>query len=204
MRTRATLTTLAIVYFALSLSCGEDTVTDPGPEYSRGTPEELIDALAYSMEHKDIDVYAECLHDEYLFVFISEDADSLYLPPDQPWWGKTQDIGAMSDLFNDPDVVQISCTFHPDVGPWPTDDGVGYRLDPSMKFTIDGGAQEDTTLWVYDTWLIIEAVPDPYANEDWVFKEIVETPKAGGLSAPGSGEMAARHTTFGSVKARYK
>jgi hypothetical protein len=206
MRTRAILTTLAVLSFALFLSCGEDSVTETGPEYSRATPEDLIDALAYSMEHKDIGVYDECLHDEYIFVFMSEDTASLGLPPDEPWWGRTQDISAMSRLFADSNVVSIECGLVVEYGPWPTDDGLGYRLDPNMKFTIDGGAQEDTTLWVFASWLYIEVVPDPYAAENWVFKEIEEMPKAGSStrSAPGSGEMATEAATFGSVKARYK
>ena len=53
MKTRANLTVFAVLSFALTLSCGDDTVTDTGPAYSRDTPEDLVDALAYSMAHKD-------------------------------------------------------------------------------------------------------------------------------------------------------
>ena len=209
MNARLIPATLAFLSLALLLSCGEDSVTDTdtGPKYSRETPEGLVQALAYSMEHKDIDLYDECLHDEFLFTFTPEDAEMVGIPADQPWWGKTPDVSAMNEMFKDPIVVEIECDLPVNGGPWTIPEGVQYRLEPTMKFTLDQGpAAEDSTLFVFSSWFYVKISRDPYDGDKWVFRAIQETLKdpKGARSGAGSDVAAVEATTFGSVKARYK
>lgn len=173
----------------------------------RKSPECLLRSFELSLERMRIDSYNECLHDEYLFSFAPQDAGLVGLPPDEPWWGRTQDLDVMLSMFNDPTVVKTECTLKISAGPWPTDDGIMYRLEPDMKFTISHRtAPEDTTLWVNYSWLYVEIAVDPYDEEKWVFKVIEETLKEGiaGRPAPGSLVSATPHSSFGRVKARYK
>lgn len=205
MLARAGLTAAAILSIAFFSSCGEDGVTNTSPRYSRSTPENLVDALAYSIKHMDIDVYDECLHDEYLFIFDSFAARFVGLPEDEPWWGKADDVNAMSNVFNNPAVVRIECAIEVDTGPWPTDDGFGYRLYPDMMFTtVRSGDWEGYTLPIQDSWFYVEIVADPDARGEYVFREIEEAwrdPWQAG-SAPGPGAMS-YSSTFGMVKAMF-
>ena len=97
MTSRTILLSAAILLPALLLSCGSDTSTNPGNEadYSRGTPEEVVEAFALAIETRNIAIYEECLSQDYRFEFIPEDADSVGLPPDRPWWQAAQDLAAM-------------------------------------------------------------------------------------------------------------
>ena len=106
-------TTIAVAFGIASLvlltGCGDDGVTNTGPPYSRGTPEDLIEALAYAIEEKDAAIYDECLHDDYLFTFTASDADEMGLPPGAPWWDKTDDVQATDKMFNESNVKEIEC-----------------------------------------------------------------------------------------------
>jgi len=205
MRARAIATTLAVLQLALISSCSEESVTNTSPEYSRDTPAALAKALAYSIEYRDISVYDECLHDEYLFTFVSFDAEFVGLPEDEPWWGKTEDVNAMSVVFNNPVVVGIECAIEVNSGPWPTEHGFIYRLEPDMLFTATRSLDyEGMVLSVQDYWFDVEIVADPYETGKWVFKGIDEASKGpwSARSDPGPGPMA-YSSTFGIVKALF-
>ena len=64
---------------------------------------------------------------------------------------------------------------------------------------------EGMLLWVEQSWLDVEVVPDPYQPERWVFDRMKETVKwkthAG--KAPGPGKLV-QPTTFGGIKSMYK
>ena len=205
MKTRPVLIPLAILSIAL-LSCGGESVTGTGEVSDRNTPEDLLEALINSLEHEDINLYRECLHDAYLFTFTPGDAEGIGLPPAEPWWGKTEDEHAVSSIFNDPMVVEFECDIKIDTGPWQVDDAVGYRLDPDIRCKISReSAPEDTTLWVYNVWLYVEIVADPYEADTWVFRGIREVVKDGLMmeTAPSPNPTATPTVTLGSIKARY-
>ncbi|MGD9401986.1 MAG: hypothetical protein PVF95_06935 [bacterium] len=207
MRTLAVFIAVAVLSLALLTSCSDDEAAqNTEPEYSRATPEELIAALAYALEEEQILIYDECLHDEYQFEFLPQDADDAGLPPEAPWWGKTQDVSAVSGVFSDPMVKNIESEICVDAGPWTLPEGVGYRLDPSMEFTISReSVPEDTTLYVGNSYLYVEIARDPYDDDLWVFKTIEERLKEG-LSASSvldSHSSSTPYTTLGSMKARY-
>lgn len=205
MSARRPAALIAAMCVAAFLSCGEDSVTNADPKYSRSTPEDLVDALACSIKHRDIDVYDECLHDEYLFIFESFAAEFLELPEDEPWWAKPDDVSAISDVFNNPAVIGIECAIEVDTGPWPTDEGLGYRLIPDMVFTATRyGDWEGQTLPIQDSWFLVEIVVDPYADDKWVFKAIEEVYRDLWLAGSDPGrEVMTYSTTFGLIKAIY-
>ena len=198
---------IVILSLALLLSCSDDkTVNTPEPEYSRGTPEDLLAAFSYSLEQRDIDIYAECLDEGYVFQFTDWDAYVVGLPEAEPWWGRTEDIACMANIFDCEDIIVIQCDLPIKSGPWATDDGLGYRLDPSIKFTYEEpGAVEPMTYWVYRSWLDVEVIPDPYDSEKWVFRGIVEVMKEGSTGGPAHPlEAATEASTFGGVKAMFR
>jgi hypothetical protein len=203
MKMRATPAALVILSLAVLTGCGEDHVTQPGPEYSRATPEGLIEALAYALEEKDADIYAECLHEDYLYTFTDQDAEDMGLPPSAPWWDKTEDVQAMDRMFNEPTVREIECLMPIEDGPSEAADTVTCRLDLSLKVPIiEEGATDGIIMWANHSWLDVEMVADPDDGGKWVFSGIREVWKLD--LAPGTardlGERA-EYTSFGSIKA---
>ncbi|MGD9401981.1 MAG: hypothetical protein PVF95_06910 [bacterium] len=208
MKTRPILAALAVMSLAILVSCGDDNGANVngGPEYSRATPEDLIRALAAALEEEEIDVYAECLHDEYLFEFLPGDAGSAGLPPDGPWWGKTEDVASTSNMFAAAFVTRIECELPVDTGPWATDEGLGFRLDAIIKVTSEGGGYTEPRVYmVQDSYLYAEVVTDPYDGGKWVFKALLEAKKEGLTAGPGPdpGRLT-EPTTFGSIKALFR
>jgi hypothetical protein len=206
MNARTRFAVLAILLLALLVSCGDDSVTDSGPPYSRATPEDLIEALAYSIKEKDTDIYTECLHDEFLFTFLSRDAEDMGLPPAEPWWGKTEDVKCMNNMFTESTVKDIECVMLVYSGPLVDDGIMAYRLELSLKVPIfEEGEPEGIIMWANHSWLDVEIVVDPYASDKWVFKAMEEVWKdfvAIG-SAPG-GRNPAEYSSFGSIKAMFR
>ncbi len=167
-------------------SVSSDGGTAPEPDLDRTTPENLMNFFADAYERRDIDKYAESLHDEYQFTFLPADADSVGLPPDEPWWGKTEDVAGTAHMFDAQTVTKIEMHLEVAGGPWPTEDGLGYRLDPLIKVTEEKpNAEEPLTHIVEGSWLYVEIVVDPYDENLWVFKEIEEVKKEGMLTAGG-------------------
>lgn len=167
--------------------CSVSSDDGPGvePEYDRTTPENLINFFADAYERQDLDKYDESLHDGFLFTFLPDDADSAGLPPDQPWWGKTEDVASARKLFDNAEVTNISMDLAV-VTKWPTEDGFGFRLDPDVKVTVEkAGATEPLVLWVNNSWFDVEIVEDPYDTELWVFAFIDESLKEGLLADAG-------------------
>ena len=152
---------------------------DPAdPVYDRKTPENLIEFFADSYVEKDIERYDESLDDGFLFTFTSEDAELIGLPVDEPWWGKTPDVAAARNMFESPDVSKVEMDLPLAGGPWPSEESVWYRLEPTIKVTVeDAGGGEPTTYFVFSSWFDVEIIEDPYDSTLWVFKGIEESLK---------------------------
>jgi hypothetical protein len=169
---------ICIAGYAASCSVSSDGGDPVDPVLDRKTPENLIKFFADSYIERDIDRYDESLHDEFLFTFTTEDAELIGLPADEPWWGKTPDVAAANNMFESPDVTKVEMDLPVSSGPWPTEDGLGYRLEPAIKVTVEeAGATEPTTYWVFSSWFDVEIVEDPYDTTLWVFKGIQESLK---------------------------
>ena len=172
----------------------------------RSTPEFLFESFEASMEYRDIADYMACLADAYFFEFTAYDAEMIGLPPDNPWWGKTEDGMSATAMFGSEELVRIECTLGIQDGPWPTENGWAYRLAPDMRFTFEEvGMSEPVIFLVKASWLDVEVVLDPYDPEKWVFAKMEEVFRNDLLSCPdhlleGGGDTA----TFGSMKGMFK
>ena len=183
------ITAISLI-LSVAAGCSVDSGTNPPPpELDRKTPQNLIKYFADAYKNKDINKYLESLADAYLFEFDPNDYDLAGVTEDEPWWGKTEDETSTGKMFDDPGVSGVEMDLPIDTGPWATEDGLGFRLNPSIKVTVEnpeGG--EPTTYWVFSSWLYVEVIIDPYDSSLWVFKEINEQVKEGVLASADKGE----------------
>lgn len=163
--------------------------TDSGPPvtgYDRTTPDNLMKFFAHAYREKELDDYEEALDEDFLFQFTSEIADELGLPPDEPWWGKTEDVSSTNGLFESPTVTDITFTYE-DVGAWEavndvrpdtTFSGLFRRLDPVIEVTTLVEEEDPIKkLRVDGSWLDVTVVPDRYAEGLWTILKIQEIEK---------------------------
>jgi hypothetical protein len=158
----------------------------PGP-ISRDTPDHLLNWLAVSYQEKDIDKYEEALHDAFIFIFTDDIAESLGLPAEKPWWGKTKDVGSTQKMFASTEVTDVNMRYE-SVGRWVADEEerpdttysvVFSRVQPEIKVTIEKPGEEAIVYWVNNSYLDINVVKDPkYPNQNlFVVLSIQEIPK---------------------------
>jgi len=180
-----------MVLVGLGCSPTADTNGNGGPPISRDTPDHLLNFLAVAYADKDLDSYEEALHDEFLFVFTKDIADSLGLDPEEPWWGKTKDVGSTEKMFNASEVTQITMDYVPYGDRWnavkevrytETDSVVYYgtarRVIPEISVTIDEG-EEPKIYRVTESYLDVIVVRDPTFPDQvrYVFLKIEEVPQ---------------------------
>ena len=209
MRLRTTMTWLTLLCVAMLVSCGRDDTMGPGDGtalFPRTTPEELIRCFAHAMEERDMDSFAECHDEAYLFEFTLQDAELIGLPVGEPWWGRTEDLAAMDNLFESGQVSGIECDLHVSSGPWPDGDLVRYRLEPNIKITVeDGSWSERMTYWVFSSWFDVEIGSDPEESEKWVLLRIKESLKdPSGSGAESLTAAGTEPSTFGGIKSMFK
>jgi hypothetical protein len=174
-----------LLLFSCSGSKSNDPGDDPGP--IRDTPDALFQAYASCYEEKDLEGCDECLHEDFLFVFTPEVADSLSLPPEEPWWGKTEDLKSTEEMFGDPQVLEISFSYEfsetwytcTEVRDDTTYSGLCCRLDPVLAVvTVVTSADDPLLIYRVDSsWLDITVVPDPYTEGLWCILRLEETKK---------------------------
>lgn len=190
------------------LSCASEEAAGPvddTPRFSREAPEDLIKLLAHTMEERDSEAYSECLGDDYLFEFTPEDADLIGLPADQPWWGKTQDVATMDNMFGHTSVISVECSLPINAGPWQDGDEIGYRLEPSIKVAVGGAHGSGLVFyWVFSSWFDVKIAADPYDDGKWVFTHIQENLKDTHTRAVPLSPAATEACTFGGIKSMFK
>lgn len=217
---------------ALLLSCSDTRHTDPGLDYAvirqpagdpserkcadRGTPDALIDYVEHAYRSEYAPLYGDALHRLFLFVFTMDVADSLGLPPDQPWWGKTNELASASNMFNSLDVTDVEFALTR-VGGWtPCIDirggsqpdtlyGLFARFDPHIRVTIEAPGEEPLMLLVDNSLLDVIVVPDPEFRGLWTvarMEEIYKTPAA--FPASGSRKTMVASITWGHIKSFYR
>ncbi len=162
-----------------------------GQEINRKTMDNLVDFLAFAYERREIDKYEEALDDRYLFEFTPDVAiDSLGLPPDAPWWGKAQDVHSTENMFESPEVTNITMDLSNKRIDWaPTveirqtpsgPDSINAfvaQFEPIIMVTIEKPGREPKTLEVRDSWLDIWVTQDPDYEGLWVILRIKEIEK---------------------------
>jgi hypothetical protein len=155
----------------------------PPPEYNRKNRDNLLNFLADSYEKKDLDKYTEALHERFQFHFTPDVAETLGLPPDEAWWGKTEDIASTGNMFETETVTRIQMNLgepawywtqvirqNEDPDPPDTLEGFETRVEPDIRVTIEEPGKEELILKVDKSWLFIAVVPDP--NEDGLWQII--------------------------------
>jgi hypothetical protein len=169
----------AFLSVLLAAGCGDDDsgVQPVADELMRDTPTHLLDYYAYAVEHEDIEMYEGALHDAFLHVFPLTVLDSLGLPPEEPWWGKTAEVAAMRDLFSDSTVTKIEFEFA-EVDPWVavTDsvggeeyNGVFSRTSPVTALTVEEAGEEPKVLILNKSYFDITVIRDPSSPQTELF-----------------------------------
>ncbi len=162
-----------------------------GSEINRELMDNLVDFLAFAYERREIEKYEEALDDRYLFEFTEDVADSLNLPPDEPWWGKEEDVRSTENMFEDPEVTNIVMDLSNKISEWaPIEEirpreGGGVdtinafvaRFEPLIIVTVEKPGAEPTNWEVRDSWVDIWATPDPNYEGLWTILRIKEIRK---------------------------
>ena len=188
-------------------ACSSDKITNPEKCARRTSPDSLLRALATTYNEQNSECYADLLHDDFIFVFVPEVAESLGLPPNEQWWGRTTDIEATGALFEDSTVTEIWFSYEL-VGDWfvwedvrtdTTFTGICRRLDPLIEVKLQA-AGIDTVYRVDNSWLDITLVPDTHSEDLWVALRIQEHLKQPKTSASPTA-LATRPSSLSLIKA---
>jgi hypothetical protein len=168
---------------------------------NRESPQGLIDTFATSLEDKSLGKYDDCLWGSYRFVFMEEDWDAAGVTPDEPYWGKTEDMSRTGKMFASSHVLGISfemTNVSDFVGP---DTLLAVLCRPTIDVTITGpGGEEPVTKQVRKSYLYFVLRPDPYDEDLWVIREIQEQL----ILAEARHALATESSTFGEIKAIFK
>lgn len=155
--------------------------------YDRSTPDRLLQFYIQAQERKDIDMYRETLHDDYMFFMDSRSAARMGIPEESAWLSRAQDIAAQDRLFSDPSIESIQIQMRPmtEWHPYRTmiaADSTGSEtagrleiaVDPTMLIgTLEPGG--NTRVYTFDrNTLCITVVPDPRTPGSWVILRIEE------------------------------
>jgi hypothetical protein len=164
----------------------------PPPEYDR-TRDGILNFFANAYETKDLDKYGIALHDKFQFQFTPDVAESIGLPADEPWWGRTEDIASTENMFGAPTVTHIQMDLpvpawflcqvirrNPLPDPPDTLQGFCTRVTPDIRVIIEEPGKEELILKVDTSWLDIAITPDPNDDELWQIIAIVESEQPSG------------------------
>lgn len=211
--------TLVLILFGSSLAPAQVAIEPRLSKlYERYSPDAVLKYMEFGYSNEKIGMYQKVLHEQFLFVFTPEVADSLGLPPDQPWWGKTNDVACTRHMFYDGAVVLVMMELTK-AGDWIAChdpytglDGLCCRLEPDIRVLIDSGPGEMLTLWVNNSWLDIMVVADPDHQGLWKILRIEEIEKVPsdvvGVNPnrlpSGDGGVATETMTWGLIKALYR
>jgi hypothetical protein len=204
---RSAVVGVSIITLLMGLtSCSDDSKTKSRDPVA-GTPDEALDLLALSYEAKDLDTYTSMLHEDFRFGFVEDIADSLGLPAEEPWWGRTEDIASTGNMFGNSAVTDVSMFFisRDDWVPWPeerpdsTYTGLACRCTPDILVAIEETGREPLRLVVNESYLDIVVVRLPGRQERWVITTVTEIPKNPGRAAPACRATAA--TSWSEIKA---
>jgi len=207
---RVSVWVLALGAVAFLCSCGDDPCEPADDsEYSRGTRRDLLNHLAESFSNKRLDWYQECLDESFIFVPTERDADTLDLPEATPWLERSEDIAAVSRIFDCECAGGVSFTFTQVSDPVDgAEEGTFViRTVPSILMEIDCGEGDPITLVVEDSFLDFLVAEDPADEDLWIIRSMTEIDKAPGLAGSQSDvqaafnvSMATNPSTLGYIK----
>lgn len=216
-----------ICVVVLSLSCCADRHADMDSESvlassglmppeerkcaERGNADEAVAYMMTAYEREHVAAYASALDDEFRFHFLPEVAESIGLPPGEPWWGKVNDVSSSENMFGAPSVTDINASlvrlteWMACTDPVTGRDGMCARFEPDIVITIEESGGEPILLWVNQTWVDVIAVPDQHEPGLWCVLALIEIEKSPGILADARGRtLATEGTSWGNVKAMFK
>jgi len=183
------LLALALVSTAI-FGCSPSSDTGPPPvvDVEPTDPDNLMLFLARAYREEDPDDYDQALDENFLFQFTGDIADELGLPPEEPWWGKTEDLVSTRGMFDEPSVTAITFTYEAVGAKWDphievrndtTFSGVFRRYDPVIRvITVTDDPEDPELIYRVDrSWLDIIAVPDRFIEGNWTILKIEEVEK---------------------------
>jgi hypothetical protein len=193
---------LAVCLLLLS-SCSNDECGPVCTTALRDTPTHLIGSLAKTIETKDIEAYFTCLDDSYRFVFVEEDYDAAGVTPQQPYWTKCPDLEAMTHMFRDSRVMNVTCTLTVNGGFTGPDTLLACTCNVDFIVTIE--YEEPVTYWAHRSLLHFTLAPDRGDAKLWVVRQILEEVPGDFVAyrMPKS-RVAVQTTTVGVIKAMFK
>lgn len=168
-------------------------------------PDMATHMLAHAYENLNLGLYDELLHSDFRYEFTPEDADSLGLPPDEPWWYKVPDVQSTQRLFEDPELISIRMDLER-VTSWSlhTDSLTGLQgrlaqFEPDIRITVDFGP-EPIIFLINGSVLDIFVVPvQDGGPADWRVLSIKES-----IVFSSGGNVLTEPLTWGSVKIMYR
>ena len=190
MRRWGWVCTMVVMGIVIYLGCSPTSDTNgggPPATWDRTNQDNLMNFFAQAYEDKDILDYDDALDVSFLFQFTPEVAESLKLPEDKPWWGKTEDVISTGNMFEEPTVTDIVMDYEyvvdwytcwdsltTEFGKDTLFSGLCARLKPDIKVTIETPGTEPRILWVNNSWLDVMVVPDRFEDELWTILRIQE------------------------------
>ncbi|MGD9401976.1 MAG: hypothetical protein PVF95_06885, partial [bacterium] len=127
-----------------------------------------------------------------------EDAESVGLPPDEPWWGAAEDLAAMESFFSDTTVIKVEAEIWVDSPAVSRDKNSSMRCWPYIKVSMQrAGWSEPAMMTVEDTWLYFEFVRDEADTNLWRILKMREELRE---SVKAKASMATEPVTFGRIK----
>lgn len=220
-RDRAVLALILLIAAGLALTCSDNKCNCEPEEEETGcepvTRDDLLDCFCEAYEVEDVDAYAVLLHDQFIFSFTPEVAESIGLPADEPWWGKIEDVVSTGNMFESEIVTRVQISLDEPTWFWcqvvrqnpepdPPDMLEGYctRVRPDIRVTIEEPGKEMLILRVDRSWLDIEVVPDPDEVGLWQVITIEESRYVPGVQGISNLDAQGGMQTWGMIKAMFE
>jgi hypothetical protein len=176
----------------------------------RSTRDGLLECYATAYSHQSLGMCDICLGEGFQFEFTSEVAESLGLPPGEPWWSKTSDQASAENMFRDRAVTDVRMSLARvttwDICSEPRFNGGAYcaRIDPDIRVTVQSPGGDTFTMLINNSWLDFIVEQDPDYPELWVISRITEVHQNGAQVTPVSeGAAAVESATWGMIKAMW-
>jgi hypothetical protein len=225
--TRRLLPYAMICLMVLAFSCsGDRTVDTDGdaalvsselstPEEKRyaerGTLDEAVTCMMLGYDREHLAAYGSVLDDEFRFQFLPEVAESLGLPPGEPWWGKVEDLSSTQNMFEASTVTNVNASlvrmtsWSACTDPVTGREGMCARFEPDIMVVIEESGQEPIILWVNQTWIDVIAVRDQQDEGLWCILALEEIAKPFTVFADTRiRSLTTEGTSWGDIKALFR
>lgn len=219
-RGRVVFGLIVLCIAGVALTCSDNKCScEPEEEETgcRPTRDDLLDCLCNAYEGEDVEAYADLLHEQFLFCFTPDVAESIGLPADETWWGKTDDVASTRNMFEYEAVTKIQISLDEPTWYWcrvvrvnlapdPPDTLEGFctRVQPDIRITIEEPGRQELILKVDKSWLDIAVVPNPNEEGLWQIITLEESRYPGGAYGTSNAEVQGEMVTWGSIKAMFK